>query len=103
VVWNDEKGLWLADMAGNVYEWCRDWLDVEYDKESFFYSKTAGSKDPLNDGSVQWGKVGNQEYRVLRGGSWSDYPQHLRGAARNWDDPVLRNYFIGFRCVSSRY
>ncbi|EPR34074.1 formylglycine-generating enzyme family protein, partial [Desulfococcus multivorans] len=37
--------------------------------------------------------------RVLRGGSWNLDAAYCRTANRSWDDPDLRNSFIGFRLV----
>ena len=37
---------------------------------------------------------------VLRGGSWNNEPQRLRGAARNRNDPHNRNENRGFRLAS---
>ena len=37
--------------------------------------------------------------RVMRGGSWSSFPEHLHAAYRNWNPPHFRNYGIGFRVV----
>ncbi len=39
------------------------------------------------------------EYRVLRGGSWATRPLVARGTFRNWDYPIRRQIFSGFRCA----
>jgi iron(II)-dependent oxidoreductase len=39
------------------------------------------------------------EYRVLRGGSFGADPVACRGTFRNWDYPVRRQIFAGFRCA----
>jgi iron(II)-dependent oxidoreductase len=39
------------------------------------------------------------EYRVLRGGSWATAPHVARATFRNWDFPVRRQIFAGFRCA----
>jgi gamma-glutamyl hercynylcysteine S-oxide synthase len=40
-----------------------------------------------------------REYKVLRGGSWASDPVACRGTFRNWDYPVRRQIFTGFRCA----
>jgi iron(II)-dependent oxidoreductase len=37
------------------------------------------------------------EYKVLRGGSWAVDPVACRGTFRNWDYPIRRQIFSGFR------
>jgi gamma-glutamyl hercynylcysteine S-oxide synthase len=39
------------------------------------------------------------EYKVLRGGSWATHPLVARATFRNWDYPVRRQIFAGFRCA----
>lgn len=39
------------------------------------------------------------EYKVLRGGSWATRPLAIRGTFRNWDYPIRRQLFSGFRCA----
>jgi gamma-glutamyl hercynylcysteine S-oxide synthase len=39
------------------------------------------------------------EYRVLRGGSWATSPLVARTTFRNWDFPIRRQIFAGFRCA----
>ena len=39
------------------------------------------------------------EYRVLRGGSWATRPAAIRNTFRNWDYPIRRQIFAGFRCA----
>jgi iron(II)-dependent oxidoreductase len=38
------------------------------------------------------------EYKVLRGGAWTVAPDVMRNAFRNWDYPIRRQIFAGFRC-----
>lgn len=38
-------------------------------------------------------------YKVLRGGSWATHPTACRRTFRNWDFPIRRQIFAGFRCV----
>ena len=39
------------------------------------------------------------EYTVLRGGSWATDPVAMRVTFRNWDYPIRRQIFSGFRCA----
>ncbi|MFL5347510.1 MAG: ergothioneine biosynthesis protein EgtB [Hyalangium sp.] len=39
------------------------------------------------------------EYRVLRGGAWASAPVAVRNSFRNWDYPIRRQIFAGFRCA----
>ena len=45
---------------------------------------------------VFWGS----EYKVLRGGSWATDPLATRATFRNWDYPIRRQIFAGFRCAA---
>lgn len=38
-------------------------------------------------------------YKVLRGGSWATHPAAVRNTFRNWDHPIRRQIFSGFRCA----
>ncbi|MEI6652760.1 MAG: SUMF1/EgtB/PvdO family nonheme iron enzyme, partial [Chlorobiaceae bacterium] len=48
-----------------------------------------------------WEWCGDSEgsYRVLRGGSWSDYAEDCRSANRGNSTPDYRFSFVGFRLV----
>jgi formylglycine-generating enzyme required for sulfatase activity len=77
-----ENRFGLADMAGNVLEWVQDCYNNNYDLT------------PTNGAANTTGGCAN---RVIRGGAWSDSPQGLRSAYRNWSSPSLRYNSIGFR------
>jgi iron(II)-dependent oxidoreductase len=38
------------------------------------------------------------DYKVLRGGAWTVAPEAMRNTFRNWDYPIRRQLFAGFRC-----
>jgi len=40
------------------------------------------------------------EYKVLRGGAFTTRPGAMRNTFRNWDYPIRRQIFSGFRCAS---
>ncbi|MCK6559578.1 SUMF1/EgtB/PvdO family nonheme iron enzyme [candidate division KSB1 bacterium] len=76
--------LGLANMLGNVWEWCADWYDSDYYDES-------PEENPIGP------ETGTQ--RVLRGGSWDYNPLIVRCAYRIRNSPTYRNYLMGFRCA----
>jgi iron(II)-dependent oxidoreductase len=39
------------------------------------------------------------DYKILRGGSWATHPTAVRTTFRNWDYPIRRQIFSGFRCA----
>ncbi|MEA5467025.1 formylglycine-generating enzyme family protein [Leptothoe sp. PORK10 BA2] len=77
----------LSDMHGNVYEWCQDHWHDNYDGAP-------------TDGKA-WESDKKDAYRVMRGGSWFNYPRHCRSAYRDNVTPDYRLDNFGFRVVCS--
>jgi formylglycine-generating enzyme required for sulfatase activity len=72
----------LHDMHGNVWEWTADCWNDSYNGAP-------------SDGSA-WTR-GSCGLRVLRGGSWNNYPQNTRSANRGRIDSSIRYNNYGFR------
>ena len=73
-------------MLGDVWEWTSSAF-TPYPGYAWF---------PYREYSeVFFGK----DYKVLRGGSWATHPAALRTTFRNWDHPIRRQIFAGFRCA----
>lgn len=73
-------------MIGDVWEWTASEFSGYPGFESFPYREY--SEVFFDDG-----------YRVLRGGSWATRPGAIRNTFRNWDLPIRRQLFAGFRCA----
>jgi iron(II)-dependent oxidoreductase len=73
-------------MIGDVWEWTASDFSAYPGFESFPYREY--SEIFFDDG-----------YMVLRGGSWATRPGVIRNTFRNWDFPIRRQLFVGFRCA----
>jgi formylglycine-generating enzyme required for sulfatase activity len=74
----------LYDMLGNVWEWVNDWYDANYYQNS-------PSRDPSGPTSTG--------VRILRGGSWDNFPGLVRVSHRDSDNPGPGYSEVGFRCA----
>ena len=74
------------DMAGNLWEWVNDWYDSNY----YNQSPTSNPTGPASG-----------SYRVLRGGSWTNFEYALPSAFRSYLNPGNSVDSIGFRCGCS--
>ena len=75
--------LGIYDMSGNIFEWCMDSYEKDYQKISW------NGKAYQQSGTNQ----------VLRGGYWNYQVQFCRVAYRNYNYPDNRNSNNGFRLV----
>jgi formylglycine-generating enzyme required for sulfatase activity len=76
----------LYDMLGNVFEWCGDWFDVDFYKNS-------PATDPIG--------ASRSELRVIRGCAWNTNAVLVRSAYRNRGLPLDRYDYIGFRVAAT--
>jgi formylglycine-generating enzyme len=77
----------LHHMAGNVWQWCRDWYDA-----GFYRRAEAGAANPLNRTPTR--------VRSERGGSWIGPAELCRSSYRRGRPAAARGRCLGFRCVS---
>ncbi|GAB3648715.1 ergothioneine biosynthesis protein EgtB [Glycomyces tarimensis] len=73
-----------GQLIGDVWEWTASDLAP--------YPGFRAHPDPSHSAVFFGGK-----YKVLRGGSFGTAPDAVRGSFRNWDLPIRRQVFAGFR------
>ena len=78
--------LGIYDMSGNVFEWCSDWYDNNYN----FIVSRMNPKGPSNG-----------LYKVIRGGSWSHSSLYCEVGKRHKFEPDKKSSTIGFRLCKS--
>ena len=80
------SGYGCHQMVGDVWEWT----------SSDFEPYPGFATFPYREYSEVFFGSG---YKVLRGGSWATSPRAVRTTFRNWDHPIRRQIFSGFRCA----
>ena len=78
------SALGVHQLLGDVWEWCDSGWHPYPGFRMFPYPEYS---------QVFFGG----DYRVLRGGSFGTDPAAMRATFRNWDHPVRRQIFSGFR------
>ena len=76
----------IEHLVGDVWEWTRSDFQPYPGFQAFPYPEYS---------EIFYGS----EYKVLRGGSWATRASVARGTFRNWDYPIRRQIFAGFRCA----
>jgi len=76
----------VLGMVGDVWEWTASDFYAYPGFEAFPYAEYS---------EIFFGP----DYKVLRGGSWVARPAAIRNTFRNWDIPIRRQLFCGFRCA----
>ena len=71
----------VYDMAGNVYQWCKDWY-------------ATGQRKDKNPTGPDTGKE-----HVIKGGSFIEGMESIRSANRDRYEPNYSSFLFGFRCA----
>jgi len=79
----------VEQLVGDCWEWT----------SSDFGGYPGFEAYPYDDYSKTWF---GSDYKVLRGSSWATRPAVARGTFRNWDYPIRRQIFAGFRLAEDR-
>jgi len=77
----------VHQLLGDVWEWTSSTFEAHPGFRAWPYREYS---------EVFWG----DEHRVLKGGSWAADPVAVRRSFRNWDYPIRRQIFSGFRCAA---
>ncbi len=83
---NSASPYGVTAMGGNVWDWVND----RYSETYFSISPERNPPGPSTG-----------DYRVVKGGSWKNFPVILHAANRTRHSPDIQNASIGFRCALS--
>ncbi|MGZ8219686.1 formylglycine-generating enzyme family protein [Methylomagnum sp.] len=87
------NGYGLSDMVGNVWEWTRSLWGKDGGTPEFGYPYD------FQDARRENPDAGDDVYRVVRGGAWSNHRVSTRCACRDGYRPDTRDNNLGFRVV----
>ncbi|ADP85117.1 ergothioneine biosynthesis protein EgtB [Pseudofrankia inefficax] len=90
----------VEQMIGDVWEWTSSGFTAYPGFAAFPYREYSEVFFRGPDGVERADADPDQQfrgYRVLRGGSWAADPSAARATFRNWDHPIRRQIFVGFR------
>jgi iron(II)-dependent oxidoreductase len=83
---DDVSPIGCYGMIGDVWEWTSSDFSAYPGFQSFPYKEYSE-------------EFFGPDYKVLRGGSWATRSGAIRNTFRNWDYPIRRQIFSGFRCA----
>ncbi|HEY1787220.1 MAG TPA: SUMF1/EgtB/PvdO family nonheme iron enzyme [Verrucomicrobiae bacterium] len=83
------NGYGLNDMAGNLLQWCWDWLGMSYGQPTTNNPTGPSMASPMNP------------YRIARGGFWGFHANIARCASRSYSAPANEADNTGFRCIKN--